>query len=138
MGKIVSAAERGDLKKIKKYISKGVNLNKQQKWIEVDDKMFYDKTYEWFGNTALIEASQHGHIDIVRELLLNGADPAITACPKEDKHHTAIKAAVNASKHAQNEQEQNAFISIIAMLKDVNALWIKTNRHKISKFMVKD
>eukprot|EP01084_Bolivina_argentea_P121354 215044_1 len=115
---IVLAAQRNDLKTIKQHIKNGKDLNKRQRWTEVQEKFGYDKSWEWYGNSALIEASQRGFTDIVKVLLLNGANPILESCPTEDVHHTALKAASNST------QKNNL---IIKMLSEVTKLWKEKN-----------
>eukprot|EP01084_Bolivina_argentea_P311387 538988_1 len=119
---IVLAAITGDLNSMHQYITDGIDLNTQQKWKQIKS----NKEHYYFDNTALIEASQNGHIDIVKALLLAGANPNIKAYPKSiQKEHNAIEAAINSTK--KNNENSNTFNAIIQMLKNVSDLWIKMN-----------
>lgn len=56
---IVKAAKKGDLIQIQRLLAAGVE-------VDVCDR---------YGRTALMEASRHGNIEVVRVLLERGADP---------------------------------------------------------------
>lgn len=56
--KLISAAEEGNVQRVKEFLSKGADVNAK------DDQ----------GYTALMWAAYNGHIDIIKELLLFGAD----------------------------------------------------------------
>ena len=122
---IVKAARDGDLNTIKTLIANKVDLDERQRWTEVVGKYGYDKSWEWFNNSALIEASWRGHIEIVRQLLLAGADPMLKSCYTDDEYHTAIGAA-NSSRF-KNDTNKIVFPKIIEMLYAVHELWTESN-----------
>ena len=121
---IVKAARDGDLKSIKKFISYQVDLDKRQRWTQIIQNKD-SETWEWFNNSALIEASLRGHIDIVRQLLLSGADPMLESCFDDDQFHTAIKAAMYSK--FKNDKNKQIFTKIIKMLTVTNKLWTELN-----------
>eukprot|EP01084_Bolivina_argentea_P153984 268452_1 len=120
---IVTAAMEGNLSAIKTYIANGMDLDKRQRWTEVQEKYGYDKSWEWFNNSALIVAAQNGYLAIVKQLLLNQADPMLESCWTDDEYHTALKAAQNARYGKDTEKMKK----IIAMISVVNELWTKLN-----------
>lgn len=109
----VKAAIRGDVEGMKKilqpydepdeeeksnlFLSMKENkmkiLNGARKWTEVQEKCGYDKSWTWFGDTALIAAARNGHFNVVKFLLLEGADPTLVSCPTDDQYENAVQAA---------------------------------------------
>lgn len=65
MGAILSALKHGDLQDVKNLIQEGINLDLQDE----------------HGNTALQYSIENGHIDIVKLLLVAGADPNVENSP---------------------------------------------------------
>ena len=58
-------------------------MNAARKWTEVQEKMGgYDKSWEWFGDTALIAAARACHVEVVNYLLMEGADPTLPKKPQ--------------------------------------------------------
>ena len=103
--KLVTAASAGHLEIVKQIIEgcqsdqKAGTLNAARKWTEVQEKMGgYDKSWEWFGDTALIAAARACHVEVVNYLLVEGADPTLSSCPSYDEYETAQKAAENREK----------------------------------------
>jgi len=109
---IVTAANKGDLKQIKRILSqsqgskKTALLNHAKKWTEVQEKCGYDKSWEWFGDTALISAARNGNFMMVKFLLLEGADPTLSSCPYDDEYETALKATQNRAKYYNEKLEK--------------------------------
>eukprot|EP01083_Nonionella_stella_P026162 72020_1 len=120
---IVRYASTGDLKNVMEYIANGGNLDKRKRWTEVQEKYGYDKSWEWFGDSALIIAAQKGYHRIVYHLLLAGADPMLESCPYDDYYHSALKAA-EAARHINGDKQTNL---IILAISNVNELWKKLN-----------
>lgn len=109
----VKAASRGDVEGMRKILQpyddldeeKNSNLflsmkenkmkllNGARKWTEVQEKCGYDKSWTWFGDTALIAAARNGHFNVVKFLLLEGADPTLVSCPTDDQYENAMQAA---------------------------------------------
>merc|ERR1712002_621418 len=81
----------------------------------------YDKEWEWFGDTALIAASRNGHFNIVKALLLAGADPTLSSCPTDDVYETAEQAA----EKQKMKGKANAYTNILAILKVALGFWSK-------------
>jgi len=109
---LVNAAKRGDLKRIKEIASscdeirKASVLNHAHRWTEVQVKSCYDKSWEWFGDTALISAARNGNFEIVKFLLLEGADPTLSSCPSDDEYETALQAVQNRAKVRNQKLEK--------------------------------
>lgn len=109
---LVDAGKRGDLKKIKEIVSssdeirKAGVLNHANRWTEVQEKSCYDKSWEWFGDTALISAARNGYFEIVKFLLLEGADPTLSSCPSDDEYETALQAVQNSAKFGNQKLEK--------------------------------
>ena len=100
----------------------------------MNDDFFFSAHDVYQKDDALIEASWRGHKDIVRELLLAGADPMLESCWTDDEYHTAIKAAN--SHRFKTDKNKSAFPIIIEMLTTVNKLWKDLNPkcHESSHF----
>ena len=81
--------------------SRAAKLNHARRWTEVEEKWGYDKSWEWFGDTALTAAARRGEAEIVRALLVAGADPTLQACPSSDVTETAVQAAETARTRAE-------------------------------------
>ena len=75
------AVQKGDAEDVRRHIGTGIDIN------EVND------TYRW---TPLHKAASMGHLEIVRILLENGADPT----PKDKWGKTALEQA-EAEGHAE-------------------------------------
>ncbi len=102
---IVTAARKGDLDRVKAILDADGErnqtpaqmkkaLNACAKWTEVEEKMngLYEKSWEWDSDTALIAACRAGHVEVVLELLIRGADVSKKSCPEENVHETATDA----------------------------------------------
>ena len=94
---LVTVAGNGDLALVKAELSKKrksikYDVNWSRTWTEVQEKWGYDKSWEWHGDTALIAAARHGHHDVVRLLLLRGADPTLIVdlCPWPLKYYRYV------------------------------------------------
>eukprot|EP00392_Amoebophrya_sp_AT5.2_P009429 g9457.t1 len=105
---IVKAACTGDLVEVKKLLDRNkpdpcnkkkgaaaalVNACRNRK--EVEEKWGYDKEWDWDDDTPLIAAAREGHVDVVCELLIRGADTTCKSCPSDDVHETAEQAVLN-------------------------------------------
>lgn len=96
---LVKAARNGNLDMVIQILrncpedKKSETLNKARRWTEVVEKMGYDKSWEWFDDTPLIAAARAGHFDIVKLLLMEGADPTLKSCHTDDVYETAEQAA---------------------------------------------
>jgi hypothetical protein len=64
-----------------------------RRWTEAEEKWGYDKSWEWFGDTALHAASREGESACVRYLLEQGADPTLESMVREDTSETPAKSA---------------------------------------------
>jgi ankyrin repeat protein len=58
-------AGKNDIPRVKQLVESGININVQNK----------------YGETALIRASQAGHVEMVKYLLTKGANPSIRTFP---------------------------------------------------------
>mmetsp|Transcript_45787 Transcript_45787/g.83934 ORF Transcript_45787/g.83934 Transcript_45787/m.83934 type:complete len:567 (+) Transcript_45787:49-1749(+) len=67
-------------------------VNAAKRWLETEVKCSgFEKSWEWFGDTALIAAARRGHWEIVYCLLRDGlADPTLESCPRDDLYETAL------------------------------------------------
>ena len=95
---LARAAKDGNLGAVQSLVlqslSRRVLLNEARRWTEVDYKMSgFTKEYEWFDLTPLALAASHAHSDIVKYLLLEGADPTLIGCPSDNVNITAVDAA---------------------------------------------
>mmetsp|Transcript_18740 Transcript_18740/g.26385 ORF Transcript_18740/g.26385 Transcript_18740/m.26385 type:complete len:278 (-) Transcript_18740:117-950(-) len=103
---IVEASRDGNIDCVRKIVEDAIRdprnndndiarcINQSKRWEEIQDKWgTYDKVWQWNADTALISASRAGHRQIVRYLLMHGADPTLEACPNEDTHVDATKVA---------------------------------------------
>ena len=78
-------------------IERALLVNAAGHWTEVEEKWGYDKTWQWYNDTALIAAARHGQAEVVRYLLAEGlADPTLQTsgnCNSDDfEMHSAQKA----------------------------------------------
>ena len=133
----VLAAKFGDLKLVQSLYEQSEDsekqsvLNQARKWTEVQEKYGYDKQWDWFGDTALIAASRNCHLDVVKYLLLQGADPNLESCPYDDQYESAEKAAksqLNRLKIGEvSDWKVKKCEQIIALLKEVSKIWPKSD-----------
>jgi len=136
----VEAANRGNLEGMKKILqpydepdeeessnlflsmkeNKMKMLNGARKWTEVQEKCGYDKSWTWFGDTALIAAARNGHFNVVKFLLLEGADPTLVSCPTDDQYENAVQAAEKSKRlgHSNAIKTQN-------LLNEAMKYWVK-------------
>jgi len=103
--KLVTEAKAGNLQAVKQIIercpaAKKVGmLNGARKWTEVEWKHgLYEKSWDWYGDTALIAAARAGNVEVVKYLLYEGADPTLKSCPSDDQYETAQEAAEKREK----------------------------------------
>ena len=129
VSEIVNTANCGDLQKIKALIASGSDLNERQRWTEVTEKMGYDKSWEWFGDSALIAAARRGHVEIVAELLLNQADPMLESCPYDDIY-------VNALGVAKKDKIKQMISAVLELWKALNPKCSESAHYKKKKHRV--
>ena len=108
---LVTEASTGNIGAVKQIIEncpaeqKLATVNGSRKWTEVQEKHGYDKSWEWHGDTALIAAARAGHVEVVKHLLHEGADPTLKSCPTDDEYETAEKAAETRLKQLERSIE---------------------------------
>ncbi len=111
---IVTAARNGDLAEVQRLLDRneadpcnkknerkngtgdrrhGALVNACRNRKEVEEKHGYDKEWNWDDDTPLIAAVRGGHVDVVLELLIRGADTMCKSCPSDDVHETAFDVA---------------------------------------------
>ena len=84
---LVRAAASGSLALTRHLVEAGVRsgdkrgkvVNMSRRLCESEQKWGYTKEWEWNGDTPLIAACREGHAEVVRYLLLNGADPTLAS-----------------------------------------------------------
>jgi len=97
--KLVRAARVGNLPSVMALLEKcdlidrAKVINAARKWTEVQDRWGFDEALSWFGDTPLVAAARAGQEEVVRALLVGGADPTLQACPAQDVLETALQAA---------------------------------------------
>lgn len=121
---IVKAAESGNFAELDKLILGGADVNARQHWEEVEPKYGYCKSWDWFGDTALIAAALRGDAKMVRRLLLAGADPLLQSMHSEDD-------TLDVAKAVERCREQEAKQPIKAMLDKVMPLWKAVNSTEV-------
>jgi len=110
--KLFKAAEKGDLKKVKMYIEKKkVNINAQEK----------------DGDTALHEAAEEGHVEVVRYLLRKDADKTI----KNKKGKTALDKAEEELKEEEVDSEKYKNLKEVIM--HLKRKWREADPEKVKK-----
>ncbi len=63
-------------------------LNQAPVYHEVQDKVFYNKEWDWFKDNALQAACRKGNFELVRYLLSTGeTDPWLESCPGTDDEY---------------------------------------------------
>lgn len=94
---LVMFSRTGNIKAVQKFFKASgfspVQINVARKWTEVEEKMGYDKSWDWYDDTPLIAASREGHFDVVKYLVSHEADPTLESCHRCDVYETALKAA---------------------------------------------
>eukprot|EP00483_Globobulimina_turgida_P001135 UN01137 len=121
---IVKCAKNGDIESVRKHIENGYDLDRRRKWTETDVKIWGEKSWHWFGDSALMIAAKNGYHEMVKELLMAGADPMLVSMGNgcnDDESYDALKVAKNASK----VNGLKRFNYIVSILEAVNALWKK-------------
>ena len=109
-GEFVRLAKSGSLPELEAAIAKlpkagterAAKLNHARRWTEVEEKWGYDKSWEWFGSTAITAAARRGEVAMVKALLVAGADPTLVGCHTDDVHQNAVKAAEHSMKNAKD------------------------------------
>ena len=130
---LVQSAAAGDIANVRRLVEKTTGtflleraqlVNAARRWTEVQEKWGYDKSWEWYGDTALIAAARRGHAEVVRYLLDKAlADPTLVSCVNDDEMESAEKACevgkqscerllatlANSvfTEHSQRQYEQN-------------------------------
>lgn len=137
---LVIAAKSGNVTTVRKLIKEAKTKRKTKNdrafakfvngtriWTEVQDKCGYDKTWDWYDDTALIAAARIGHVEIVKILLLTGeCDPTLQSCPKDDVYENAHEAVLNAKKQyssRNNTIDGNSNEIVQEMLNIANLYW---------------
>ena len=137
---LVDFAKRGDIDSVKKLICQAeskakdksdktfaqfVNDSRVRK--EVQEKYGYDKTWDWYDDTALIASSRLGHVEIVKLLLLTGVcDPTLKSCPEDDVYENALEAVRNAKSQYSTRNvtfNGNSKEVVVEMLEIANKYW---------------
>ena len=137
---LVDSAKRGDIASVKKLISQAeskakdksdktftqfVNDSRERK--EVQEKYGYDKTWDWYDDTALIASARLGHVEIVKLLLLTGVcDPTLESCPVDDVYENAHEAVTKAKRPYSSRNitfSGNSKEVVIEMLEIANKYW---------------
>ena len=109
-GEFVRLAKSGSLPELEAAIAKlpkagterAAKVNHARRWTEVEEKWGYDKSWEWFGSTAITAAARRGEVAMVKALLVAGADPTLVGCHTDDVHQNAVKAAEHSLKNAED------------------------------------
>ena len=121
---IVGVVRMEDLDAIKAGVELGVDLDERQIWSEGDRA--------WYRELAQMVAVQRGYVDIVKELLLNQADPMLESCTESGVFKSALQVARDRwTKSAKGTQSMAEVNRIINMVRRVNALWRKCNPHYV-------
>ena len=137
---LVDFAKRGDIDSVKKLIGQAeskakdksdktfaqfVNDSRVRK--EVQEKYGYDKTWDWYDDTALIASARLGNVEIVKLLLLTGVcDPTLKSCPDEHVYENAYEAVTNAKDQNSNLNVSfngNSKEVVMEMLDIANKYW---------------
>ena len=87
---IVRMATAGNLNGVKACIQRGDNIEACEEWTETDwsSSGFYEKSWTWKKDTALLAAGRFNHIEIVSLLLSHGANLDHRSCLRCDEHDT--------------------------------------------------
>lgn len=104
--------EQGNLEKAKSILAKQTTVAKRletingaRRWTEIDYRASgFTKEYEWFDRTPLLIAIKKGHVNVVRYLLEEGADPALKACYADDRTTNAKKEAETCDATTEDRQ----------------------------------
>jgi len=160
---LVQAVKSGNLHEVKSLLDdfppsspeQVLRVNEARKWTEVQEKMGYDKSWTWFGDTALIAAARLGNLEMIRILLLAGADPTLESCPIDDEYENPLKAANTRKEKYEQELKKiedgslslngsdlemdagkrvesllncvSKLTKVVDLLKIVEGFWIKTS-----------
>lgn len=92
--RIVQLALDGDIDGVLAELERGASLESCGTWTEVEEKMFYDKSWTWHNDTPLSMACNQGHLALVQVLLQRRANPHHGTCNECDKHYTPLKIAL--------------------------------------------
>ena len=97
-------------------IERALLVNAAGHWTEVEEKWGYDKTWQWYGDTALIAAARSGKAEVVRYLLAEGlADPTLDTCVSEDNYESATKACeVGKLRHSWRSAQYDEISKLLA------------------------
>lgn len=121
---IIAAVQFGDIDRVKMVIQNVGDLDERK--IQKEDKQ------DWYGESALMIAVRQINVQIVRELLLNQADPMLRSYVGAGKTMSAQQVAREVwLKCADDSQNMSEINTIINMVRRVHALWRKCNPHYI-------
>lgn len=110
----------GNLDRVKAMLSRETTtakklqlINSARRWTEVDYKASgFTKEWEWFDRTPLLIAIKRGHVDVVKYLLKQGANPALQACYSDDCITDAKKDASTSNATSEEQEQMMAMIEI--------------------------
>ena len=83
----------------------------------------YTKSWDWWSYSALMAAAKSGHLDIVRALLLAGADPMLVSCTRYDIYQTALELVRTEKDYRVNDKKRK----MARLLTNVHVLWRDLN-----------
>ncbi|XP_066911089.1 uncharacterized protein [Clytia hemisphaerica] len=80
-------------------------INASRKWTEIDPSDGYDRIRNWRDDTPLIAAVRNGHFEVVRRLLVLGADPTLW-CRHYDQNEWASSIALRRFESFNEERDR--------------------------------
>ena len=118
-------------------IERALLVNAAGHWTEVEEKWGYDKTFEWYNDTALIVAARHGRAEVVRYLLAEGlADPTLETsvnCNGDDyEMHSAQKACEWGKVRHSSRSALTQYDEISKLLAAASPFWDRNPRARAS------
>eukprot|EP00979_Chaetoceros_neogracilis_P003566 scaffold621_cov256-Chaetoceros_neogracile.AAC.1 len=88
-------------------------INGARRWTEIDYRASgFTKEYEWFDRTPLLIAIKKGHVNVVRYLLEEGADPALKACYADERTNNAKKEAETCDATTEDRQLMKDMVDV--------------------------
>lgn len=114
------ACEKGDLDEVKDMLAREADIptrlsviNGARRWTEIDYRASgFTKEWEWFDRTPLLIAIKKGHVNIVRYLLEEGANPALQACYADDCTTDAKKEAWSSNATSKERDQMMAMLDV--------------------------